>query len=260
MRRALIWLAAPTLAACTFAGSSGGDVGGGDGDGDGDGDEPDAGVADAPLEPACAELPPGALAWWDGEVLGEDILATFNMDRTTTSPPRVEPGLVGDAMTFADEQDIIFDDPPQAAEAFTVEGWIKREIDDDDDWVTIYGVNDESGVFLFDNRINFWDDDVGGSGNALVGDTVVPINGWHHVAVTWDGETLRAFLDGAADGSAESAAALNMPVNEGRIGGVVFGDGQDFIGQIDELTIYGRALESTEVRAIAEAGALGKCK
>src|SRR5882672_4286066 len=42
-----------------------------------------------------------------------------------------------------------------------------------------------------------------GSGTyvVLIGDTAVPIGSWHHIAATFDGSTLRVYLDAMLDGT-----------------------------------------------------------
>ena len=213
--------------------------------------------ADAAPTATCTPLPVGALAWWDGEILGVDRLGAFPTG-TFFESPSVEPGLVGNAMLLEEDEDIIFDPAPVSAQ-FTVEGWIRRD-KDDVDYMTVYGNGDEAGLFLQNHRLVYYDELAGG--NALVGNTTLSIATYYHIAVTYDGVTLTLYLDGTKD-SATTGAAVSLPV-VGRVGGVLFGvgdgDGNDFVGHVDELTVYARALLNTEIADIAAAGALGKCK
>ena len=58
-----------------------------------------------------------------------------------------------------------------------------------------FRISDESGVIGACRGIIF----IGGS-NFAQNTSVLTLNRWHHCAMTYDGETLRMFLDGVADG------------------------------------------------------------
>lgn len=81
----------------------------------------------------------------------------------------------------------------------------------------------------------------------LVSNTVVADGTWHHVAGTYDGNTLRLYVDGVLDASvAVGAKAIDVAADLflGRnFAGTDFG----LAGTLDEVMIYGRALSATEV-------------
>jgi len=95
--------------------------------------------------------------------------------------------------------------------------------------------------------------------------TDAPIGQWTHLVGTWDGTTLRLYINGALN----QYATLNMtPWDSGcpfHIGGVYdpAGDceyiGQFFNGLIDEVTYYNQALSAADVSSLYNAGAGGKC-
>lgn len=78
---------------------------------------------------------------------------------------------------------------------------------------------------------------------------------WHHITVTYDGSVIRLFLDGQL----EDRVARNLnTVLDGN--GLTFGNrpGSSFWqGQLDEIMIFNRALEPSEVFAVHAAGANG---
>jgi cysteine-rich repeat protein len=80
---------------------------------------------------------------------------------------------------------------------------------------------------------------------------------FHHVAGTWDGSTLRLYVDGVL----QSSAALSSPqASSGGLEiGYWYGTARRFVGTLDELAIYQRALSPSEIQAIVSAGAAGKC-
>jgi glucose/arabinose dehydrogenase/PKD repeat protein len=80
-----------------------------------------------------------------------------------------------------------------------------------------------------------------------VGTSVVSANTWTHLATTYDGATLRLYVNGTQVGS--KAQAGNIPASTGalRIGGnSVWGEW--FAGLIDEVRIYSRALTAGEIQ------------
>jgi hypothetical protein len=85
---------------------------------------------------------------------------------------------------------------------------------------------------------------------------------WHHVMFTYDGTRLASGIKVYVDGVPERLKVLLDDLNQSfqtrapfRIGG---GGGADlsFEGQIDDLRVYGRALEADEVALVAETAAL----
>jgi glucose/arabinose dehydrogenase/fibronectin type 3 domain-containing protein len=81
--------------------------------------------------------------------------------------------------------------------------------------------------------------------------TALPVNTWSHLALTWNGTTMRLYVNGA-----EVATKARTGTLQGTSGGaaaVRIGNnvpyGERFIGQIDEVRIYNRALSAAEVTA-----------
>lgn len=89
------------------------------------------------------------------------------------------------------------------------------------------------------------------------------------MAVTWDGATLKAYVNGVEIGSipltggfirtGSNAGTCPMIGNE-PLNCAVQGGGFGFNGLIDELEFFDRALSAAEIQAIFDAGDLGKCK
>lgn len=79
---------------------------------------------------------------------------------------------------------------------------------------------------------------------SVYGDTTIRPNEWTHVATTWDGTTLRTYVNGISDNSATLSGTLLPSAEPVRIGG---GPGTNFTGRIDEIRVYGRALSGSEI-------------
>ena len=78
--------------------------------------------------------------------------------------------------------------------------------------------------------------------------TAIPLNGWTHIATTYDGASQRFYINGvlvATKAQTGSIAVGNQPL---RIGGNNV-SGEFFRGVIDEVRIYNRALSLAEIGA-----------
>ena len=80
------------------------------------------------------------------------------------------------------------------------------------------------------------------------GTATVPLNTWTHLTATYDGTTLRLFVNGIQVGTRAVAGALVKSTGALRIGGNNVW-GEHFQGNLDEIRIYNRALNATEITA-----------
>lgn len=72
---------------------------------------------------------------------------------------------------------------------------------------------------------------------------------FHHIAVTYDGMTLRAYLDGAERASNGSTKPLPSLSTSFVIGGDSDGNASPFLGVIDEVSLYDHALPAARISA-----------
>lgn len=97
------------------------------------------------------------------------------------------------------------------------------------------------GVGLNDNKVNF--------SSASASNSDVPANQWHHLSTTYDGSMSRTYVDGVlkASGAVKLAfKASAFPVTIGRED--LPGDPRAFLGLIDEVRIWNRALSQEEIQ------------
>jgi hypothetical protein len=113
-------------------------------------------------------------------------------------------------------------------------------------------------LLFFSSNLNFRHHDKGTSFNYAI--PSISDNAWHHVAVVRDAGTnmVTVYTDGASRGSQSvTASALNVAA-----GGLVVGEEQDavggsfsaaqsFVGLLDDLRFYDRALNANEVAYLA---------
>jgi len=82
----------------------------------------------------------------------------------------------------------------------------------------------------------------------LSGAGTLPLNTWSHLALAYDGATLRFYVNGQLVGS--KAQTGSIPVTSGPlgIGGNNIWANEYFSGRIDEVRIYNRALSQPEIQ------------
>ena len=88
---------------------------------------------------------------------------------------------------------------------------------------------------------------VGGSNRTAEGATL-PVNTWTHLAGTYDGTTLRLFVNGTQVASTAVSGSISTSTGPLRIGGNLMW-GEYFQGSIDDVRVYNRALIVAEIQA-----------
>lgn len=86
-----------------------------------------------------------------------------------------------------------------------------------------------------------------GSEQSILGATGPPLNAWTHLAFTYDGITERLFVNGVQVSSKARTGPVQTSTGPLRIGGDSIW-GEYFLGLIDEVRVYNRALSATEIQ------------
>ena len=77
-----------------------------------------------------------------------------------------------------------------------------------------------------------------------------PLNAWTHLAATYDGATLRLYVNGVQAALARAVTgAIRVSTGALRIGGNSIWSDEWFAGLIDEVRVYNRALTAAEIQA-----------
>ncbi len=87
----------------------------------------------------------------------------------------------------------------------------------------------------------------GSTGSNLRGPSALTANVWVHLAATYDGATLRLYVNGTQVASKAQTGSLLTSTNPLQIGGDSL-YGQFFQGQIDEVRVYKVALTATQIQ------------
>jgi len=130
--------------------------------------------------------------------------------------------------------------------ALTFEGWVNPSTQDrrmlwhrnpdDTGGNPLYELSTLSGgAVYFSARL-------GSADYPLMTTATLPLNGWTHVALTFDGAWLRIYFNGVERASRTASGALGSTNEPMEIGG-------SFVGRLDEVRVYRRALGPAEIAA-----------
>lgn len=190
------------------------------------------------------------------DISGNGNTATLVSMSTTTSP---RPGKLGQSLNFTSGGDyaVTSSDFVKTLPTFSVSAWIYPTSSSGDqaivsDWETApaqtFLLRTSSGGlqgFVFTSA------QAGGAFNLTP-----PLEKWSHVVMTYDGTTIRGYLNGQIGGTtfAQSGTIANNGTRIG-IGGPGFSlSDSAFIGKIDDVRIYNKALSLDEIQRLGSTG------
>ncbi len=133
--------------------------------------------------------------------------------------------------------------------AMTLEAWVNPSTVNGNWRDVIYKGNDN--YYLEATSTNSSKPDggliAGGSYGDAFGTAALPANTWSYLAETYDGSTLRLYVNGTQVASTAHTGAISTSANPLQIGGDSI-YGQFFAGMIDEVRIYNTALTATQIQ------------
>ena len=210
----------------------------------------------------------GMVDWWKGENNALDSVGANN--GTLMGGGGYTNGVVGRAFNLnGTNAYVLIPNSPSLnsfVSAITIETWIKVNLFDQP-YQAIVNKGNSSWRLQRDSYIASHGGHTlqfGASGLSnfhVEGSKVVDDGQWHHVAATYDGAKLCIYVDGVLDVSAPATGAItqnNYPLCIGANAEYPSPVGAFFNGLIDEVSLYKRALSSTEIAAIYSAGSAGK--
>jgi hypothetical protein len=223
----------------------------------------------------CTTLPADALGWWRAEDDSTDEISGF--DGTLDGDASFVVGKVGKAFSFGGSGHVAL--PKTAAwdfgtSSFSIAAWFASSTVGYRNIIRYHDGGGSSGWWGVrydpDGRLQFLLADASGAPNnqTLTSTDVVADGAWHHVVAVRDasGGQLRLYIDGAeaatpiADNGYSVAADSDT---NAAIGAGLWGDTGDrwepWVGEIDEVMLFNRALLEDEIRALANASASGVC-
>ena len=222
---------------------------------------------------------PGIIGWWRGENLPIDR-SGFGNNGFWTNSANYAPGKVGTAFNFAGGNSYVsipYSSSLSVTSRVSVEFWMRADpanaLNTYQGLMTsdFYGVEISNGfdarmgvnMLLSGNGANFVHTSDSNGGGALVSPGV-----WHHVAATYDGTALQLYIDGLPSGNPTPYAGPIFPMLTNSFFSIGSENGRAncpscfgtrfFSGQIDEASVYRRALSASEISAIYSLGSTGK--
>ena len=234
----------------------------------------------------CTPSPSGLVSWWRAE--GNATDAAGGNNGALLNGATFATGEAGQGFSFDGINDLV--KIPKAANLdvtnqVTIEFWMKASpgnaMNTYQGLVTsdFFGIEIANGYVLGPLGVEFF---ISTDGGASVSPSSYPdtatVNGggaqvsagvWHHVAGTYDGTKLQLYIDGQPWGVPNYHTGAISPMLANSFVAIGAEDGRTicpdcvgsryFNGQIDEPTIYNRALSAAEILNLYTAGSAGKC-
>jgi hypothetical protein len=88
---------------------------------------------------------------------------------------------------------------------------------------------------------------VGSTERNVVGTSALALNAWSHLAATYDGSSLRLYVNGVLVQSLAVSGAIPTSTGVLHLGGNAVW-GERFAGLLDDVRIYNRALSGTQIQ------------
>ncbi len=226
--------------------------------------------------PVCVNPPSGLVSWWPGEDNANDIQSSNH--GVLQNGAAFATGKVGQSFSFDGVDDVVRISSVADIEVqqFTIEAWVLAESpgfhnDALGGVIVSKDIGDTSippyvsWSLVGPGNTNKFHADIGftdGSLHFLPSTNSFPFSAFHHVASTWDGSTLKLYVNGQLEGE------LNLGPKTVSYSGEALTIGEHnilparraFDGLIDEVDFYNRALSASEIQSIYNAGSAGKCK
>lgn len=143
----------------------------------------------------------------------------------------------------------------RATTAVSVSCWVKRTSGSGQaDIVSFQDYSGANGYRLwFSNGTTFYFGTAGTGGASAKGSSSgISQNSWHHVVAVYNGSTIQLYSDGATNGTAgaSNTTSLTYSQNNFRIGGFSAADIYYLDGGMDDVRVYTRAINSSEVSTL----------
>lgn len=209
--------------------------------------------------PFAALAPTVPLASWNlDELSGNSALDLIGSNNGTISNATRTPGIKNGALQFnGSTSNVTIPSKPEISPvtALTMMAWVNPK---DNRTAKIFQKGDWGGHGIGQDVWKGWNCTIRMADNTSHsiewGDNRPLLNEWYHLAMTYNGSLLSFYVNGVLKSS--EAATGNLFVNTHALAiGSDNGSQKFFNGKIDEVALYGVALSSLEIQAIAQIAA-----
>ena len=202
-----------------------------------------------------SNLSSGLVGWWtlDGKNMAPNVIDSSGSGNngnlagaTTTVPGKLGQALSFNGSTYVDMGTGMAGTFP----AMTISAWVKPS--SFASWRAIVQTANtgDKALYLQSNYLQFY--------SACNSTGTVSPSVWTHVVATVDGsDNIIYYINGSSSGGCHSASSPRV-VEYLHISGINTGDSENFVGSIDDVRVYNRALSATEVAQLYTLGAGSK--
>lgn len=197
-------------------------------------------------EGSSVNIPSDYIARWTMDGNGNDSKAALNFENSTGSPTyKSDSPKEGTHYVSFDGSSRIFSQMHQISNnAFTFAAWAYLDSTAMSDLPVFIAMNSLTMAYnksegVFSGSIDRDNTVKSGSCN---------MDSWHHIVLTWDGTTMKLYLNGTLQGSKNAtfwASSLDASIYVGS-----WGITNHWKGKVDDIIHYNRALSATEISNI----------
>lgn len=207
-----------------------------------------------PSNAPCTVMLPNLAARFRGENHPKDEL---NVAMASLGPgAQYSAGIVGQAFSLNGNGSYVALPARNLGSSYTVEFWLYPTRSGG--WQHVlshdYRSPNFGALYLNGSRLSYW----ANSNLVLESPTPLPLNQWTHVALTYDGQQARLYLNGMHD---RTSGAMTLSFNTAvRLGDGNYRDSSNTLqGRMDEVSFYSRSLSAPEIQTLAQVNASGNC-
>jgi hypothetical protein len=200
---------------------------------------------------------PGLIGWWAFDEEQENPVGydySGNRLGGTLMKATRAPGLEGNALVCNGGGMVVeYNALLSPTDALTLECWVKTDLAGQDNrWIinrvysgginTGYRLGVLEGKPCFEVPFTDWS-------HHLTGSKLLPTGRWVHLAGTFDGKTMRLYMDGEECGAMDRPGPIHANAFPLTLGTYEAGHIAYFTGLLDEVKLYRRALSASEIQA-----------
>jgi hypothetical protein len=220
----------------------------------------------APQKPVPVPMPSGIVSWWRAENDALDAVGTNH--GMLTNGATFATGEVGNSFLLDGTNDyvVIADSPSLRPTSVTLEAWVKIFSTNGTQLIFAKpigsGTLDSYGLALVNGAPLAAICDANGFGAFISASTPLTIGQWYHLAYSYDGNTRQEalYVNGAIGAAADAGKTMAFDSHPLLLGADIENGVPNLFlnGQIDEASLYSRALAPAEIASIYNVGSSGK--